>query len=160
MAATLREVYAAHGLGRYEISNHAREGYSSRHNALYWTGGEYLALGVGATGMLHTPSPYRYVNLRSAEAYLRSVEQGTLPEASREELSPEELFAERLAMGLRLRSGVDWEAVCSAYGQDPAPRRVEVARLVEHGLAALHGERLVLTDAGADLHSAICARLI
>ena len=43
MAATLREVYAAHGLRRYEISNHAREGYSSRHNALYWTGG---AVGV------------------------------------------------------------------------------------------------------------------
>jgi oxygen-independent coproporphyrinogen-3 oxidase len=160
MAATLREVYAAHGLLRYEISNHAREGYASRHNALYWTGGEYLSLGVGATGMLHMPSPHRYVNLRSAEAYLRAVEQGTLPEASREELGPEELFAERLAMGLRLRSGVDWEAVCSAYGQDPAPRRAEVARLVEHGLAALHGGRLVLTDAGADLHSAICARLI
>jgi len=160
MSATLREVYAAHGLHRYEISNHAREGYGSRHNALYWTGGEYLALGTGATGMLHAPSPYRYVNLRSAEAYLRAVEQGTLPEASREALSPEELFAERLAMGLRLRSGVDWEAVCAAYGQDPAPRRAEVARLVEHGLATLRGGRLVLTDAGADLHSAVSARLI
>jgi oxygen-independent coproporphyrinogen-3 oxidase len=55
---------------------------------------------------------------------------------------------------------VDWEAVCLAYGQDPEPRRAEVARLVEHGLATLRGERLVLTDAGADLHSAICARLI
>jgi putative oxygen-independent coproporphyrinogen III oxidase len=160
MAATLREVYAAHGLRRYEISNHAREGYGSRHNALYWTGGEYLALGTGATGMLHAPSPHRYVNLRSAEAYLRAVEQGALPEASREALGPEELFAERLAMGLRLRSGVDWEAVCAAYGQDPAPRRAEVARLVEHGLATLREGRLVLTEAGADLHSAVCARLI
>src|SRR5688572_32191542 len=49
----------------YTLSLHdalpiSREGYSSRHNALYWTGGEYLALGVGATGMLHTPSPHRY----------------------------------------------------------------------------------------------------
>ncbi len=160
MAATLREVYGAHGLGRYEISNHAREGYSSRHNALYWTGGEYLALGVGATGMLHTPAAHRYVNLRSPEAYLRAVEQGALPEASREALSSEELFEERLAMGLRLRSGVDWEAVCTAYGQSLEPRRVEVARLVEHGLAVLRGGRLVLTDTGADLHSAVCARLI
>jgi oxygen-independent coproporphyrinogen-3 oxidase len=160
MAATLREVYARGGLRRYEVSNHAREGYSSRHNALYWTGGEYLALGVGATGMLLQPAPHRYVNLRSAEAYLRAVEQGALPEASREELTPQELFAERLAMGLRLRSGVDWEAVCAAYGQQPEPRRVEVARLVEHGLAVLQGARLVLTDKGADLHSAVCARLI
>jgi putative oxygen-independent coproporphyrinogen III oxidase len=160
MAATVREVYGAHGLHRYEISNHAREGYSSRHNALYWTGGEYLALGVGATGMLHTPAPHRYVNLRSAEAYLRTVEQGALPEASREALGAEELFAERLSMGLRLSTGVDWEGVCAAYGQDPEPRRAEVARLVEHELARVEGKRLILTDAGADLHSAISARLI
>lgn len=160
MAATLREVYEAGGLRRYEISNHAREGYSSRHNALYWTGGEYLALGVGATGMLHTPTPHRYMNLRSAETYLRTVEQGKPPEASREELSQEELFAERLAMGLRLRSGVDWEGVCAAYGQDPEPRRAEIARLVEHGLATQQGRRLILTDKGADLHSAISAKLI
>ncbi|MDC0713486.1 radical SAM family heme chaperone HemW [Stigmatella sp. ncwal1] len=160
MAAALREVYAAHGLHRYEISNHARPGYSSRHNTLYWTGGEYLALGVGATGMLHVPSAHRYVNLRSTEAYLRAVEQGSLPEASREALSPGDLFAERLSMGLRLRSGVDWEALCGAYGQDAQPRRVEVARLVQHGLALWQEHRLVLTEVGADLHSAICAKLL
>ncbi len=160
MAATVREVYGAHGLERYEISNHARAGYSSRHNALYWTGGEYLALGVGATGMLHSPAPYRYVNLRSAEGYLRAVEGGRLPEASREELGAEELFAERLAMGLRLRGGVDWEGVCEAYGQDPEPRRAEIRRLLEGGLAEQRERRLRLTEAGADLHSAIAARLI
>jgi putative oxygen-independent coproporphyrinogen III oxidase len=160
MAATVREVYEAHGLHRYEISNHARAGYSSRHNTLYWTGGEYLALGVGATGMLHAPSPHRYVNLRSTEAYLRAAEQGALPEASREPLSPEDLFAERLSMGLRLRSGVDWEALCRVYGQETAPRHAEVARLVRHGLAELREQRLVLTEKGADLHSAICAKLL
>ena len=78
----------------------------------------------------------------------------------REALSPEDLFAERLAMGLRLRSGVDWEAVCAAYGQDPEPRRVEIGHLVHHGLATLQGGRLVVTEAGADLHSAIAAKLI
>lgn len=160
MGRTLREVYGAHGLHRYEISNYARLGYSSRHNALYWTGGEYLALGVGATGMLHAPSPYRYVNGRSPEKYLRAVEHGVLPEDSREALGPEELFAERLAMGLRLRGGVDWEALCALYAQCPEPRREEIARLVEHGLATLKDGRLVLTDKGADLHSAISARLI
>lgn len=166
MAKSIREAYGAHGLRRYEISNFARPGYGSRHNALYWTGGEYLALGVGATGMLLTsgqgerPAGYRYVNLRGSDAYMRAVEEGRLPESSRETLGPEELFAERLSMGLRLCSGVDWEAVCARYGEDPEPRRVEVARLVQHGLARLEEGRLVLTDAGADVHSAICARLL
>jgi putative oxygen-independent coproporphyrinogen III oxidase len=166
MGRVVREVYGEGGLRRYEIPNYARPGYSSRHNALYWTGGEYLALGVGATGMVltssegETPTGYRYLNLRGAEAYLRAVEQGRLPEAEREALGPEELFAERLSMGLRLRSGVDWEAVCERYGQPVEPRRAEVTRLVAHGLARLEGRRLVLTDAGADLHGAVCARLI
>ncbi|WP_338870235.1 radical SAM family heme chaperone HemW [Myxococcus stipitatus] len=160
MARVVREVYGAAGLRRYEVSNHAREGFSSRHNALYWTGGEYLALGVGATGMLLTPSPSRYVNVRSPEKYLTEVEAGRPPEEGREVLGPEELFAERLAMGLRLVSGVDWEAVCERYGQPVEPRRAEVARLVEHGFATLSGGRLALTEKGADVHSAVCARLL
>lgn len=160
MARVVREVYGAAGLRRYEVSNHAREGFSSRHNALYWTGGEYLALGVGATGMLLAPSPSRYVNVRSPEKYLTEVEAGRPPEEGREALGPEELFAERLAMGLRLVSGVDWEAVCERYGQPVEPRRAEVARLVEHGFATLSGGRLALTEKGADVHSAVCARLL
>jgi oxygen-independent coproporphyrinogen-3 oxidase len=164
MAQAVREAYGARGLVRYEVSNHARPGHSSRHNALYWTGGEYLALGVGATGMLHLPGTAlagaRYTNLRSPEQYLTAVEAGRLPEASREALSARELFEERFAMGLRLRSGVDWEQLCLAYGEDPAPRRAEVSRLLAHGLATLSGPRLVLTDAGADVHSEVCARLL
>ena len=90
MTKAIRDAYGEHGLLRYEISNHARPGYGSRHNALYWTGGEYLALGVGATGMLLTsapgerPSGYRYVNLRGSDAYMRAAEEGTLPESSRD----------------------------------------------------------------------------
>ena len=72
----------------------------------------------------------------------------------------EELFAERLSMGLRLVSGVDWEAVCERYGQPVEPRRAEVERLVAHGFATRHGRRLALTERGADVHSAICARLL
>ncbi|GEL69183.1 radical SAM family heme chaperone HemW [Myxococcus virescens] len=160
MARVVREVYGAAGLHRYEVSNHARPGFSSRHNALYWTGGEYLALGVGATGMLLSPQPHRYVNLRSAERYLVEAEAGRMPEEGREPLGPEELFAERLAMGLRLVSGVDWEAVCERYGQPVEPRRAEVARLVAHGFATLRDGRLALTEKGADVHSAVCARLL
>ncbi|WNZ63406.1 hypothetical protein QEG98_06600 [Myxococcus sp. MxC21-1] len=110
--------------------------------------------------MLLSPQPHRYVNLRSAERYLVEAEAGRLPEEGREPLGPEELFAERLSMGLRLVSGVDWEAVCERYGQPVEPRRAEVARLVAHGFATLRGGRLALTEKGADVHSAVCARLL
>ncbi|MEW5743300.1 MAG: radical SAM family heme chaperone HemW [Myxococcota bacterium] len=162
MQRVVRDVYAAAGLRRYEVSNYARAGMHSRHNALYWTGGEYLALGVGATGFLTLPprAAFRYANHRSAERYLVDVEAGRLPEASREPLSDVERFEERVAMGLRLSTGLALEAVCADFGQDYASRRAVAQHLVDGGLAAWLGGRLALTDAGFDVHSAIAARLM
>lgn len=37
---------------RYEISNYAKYGYECRHNLVYWTGGEYLGIGLGASSYL------------------------------------------------------------------------------------------------------------
>lgn len=40
------------GYSRYEISNYAKEGMSCKHNIVYWTGGEYLGVGLGAASYL------------------------------------------------------------------------------------------------------------
>lgn len=162
MAREVRQTYSAAGLGRYEISNFARQGLHSRHNSLYWTGGEYLALGAGAAGYVSIApgKGERYSNLRSAEQYLGAVEAGRLPEAGRELLGPGELFAERLAMGLRLCTGVNLRKVCEDFGQPLAPRLAEAGRLVQNHLARWSDDRLALTEAGLDLHSAVSAKLI
>ena len=162
MQRAVAAVYAEAGLQRYEISNYAKPGRHSRHNSLYWTQGDYLALGVGATGTLPATggARYRYANQRSAEAYLREVEAGALPEASREQLSSLELFEERIAMGLRLVNGVDFEAVCADFGQPAEARALTLRHLSSAGLAERAGGRLRLTQAGLDLHSAIAARLM
>jgi putative oxygen-independent coproporphyrinogen III oxidase len=157
MQRVVRDVFAAAGLERYEISNYAKPGFHSRHNALYWTGGEYLAVGTGATGRLGTT---RYSNQRSAEKYLLEVEAGRLPEASREALTSDELFEERVAMGLRLTTGVDLDAVCADFGQDAGTRALTVRHLLSAGMATMVEGRLALTDRGFDVHSAISARLM
>ncbi|MBL8919521.1 MAG: radical SAM family heme chaperone HemW [Myxococcaceae bacterium] len=157
MQREVRDVLRAGGLERYEVSNYAKAGLHSRHNAAYWTGGDWLALGVGATGSL---GPARYTNQRSADRYLEDVEAGRLPERSREQLSSVERFEERVAMGLRLTSGLALEQACVAFGQPWAPRQALVARLVREGLARLADGRVQLTDEGFDVHSAIAARLM
>ncbi|MGV3621311.1 MAG: radical SAM family heme chaperone HemW [Archangium sp.] len=157
MQRTVRDVFRAGGLERYEISNYAKPGFHSRHNALYWTGGEYLAVGTGATGFVKTT---RYTNQRSADKYLADVEAPKLPDASREELTKTELFEERLAMGLRLTNGIDLEAVCAAFGEDASKRALTVRHLLSAGMARHHDGRLQLTDAGMDVHSAIAARVM
>ncbi len=162
MGSAVREVYAQAGLARYETSNCARPGYHSRHNALYWTGGEYLALGVGATGFLRTgaTAARRYTNHRSAERYLEAAESGQTLEASVELLGTQELFEERLAMGLRLAEGVALKATCEQFEVPTEPRRQVAEELVRNGFAQWLGPRLALTERGSDVHSEICAKLM
>ena len=54
------------GYERYEISNYAKKGYECRHNLRYWTGGEYLGVGLGASSyMIIKDSSFgSYVNLQ------------------------------------------------------------------------------------------------
>lgn len=47
------EILKEYGYHRYEISNYAREGYECRHNLGYWTGEEYLGIGLNAASYLN-----------------------------------------------------------------------------------------------------------
>jgi putative oxygen-independent coproporphyrinogen III oxidase len=162
MRRVAEQAYAEGGLLRYEVSNYARPGLHSRHNGLYWTGGEYLALGAGATGTTTAPDGQRrrYSNLRGIEAYFRAVEGGRFPEAGHEMLGRTELFEERVALGLRLVQGVDLPKVCEDFGEPYDKRRPAVDRLVAQGLAVWREGRLALTEAGMDVHSEIAAKLM
>ncbi len=163
MGAAVRDAYRRAGLHRYETSNYCKPNLHSRHNSLYWTGGDYLSIGVGATGTVRDGAGRRrYSNLRSAEKYLAAVESGALPEASEERLSRNEEFGERVAMGLRLTSGVDLRALCGDFQVDYAPRAREAAAMLKNGLCVPPKQDgwLALTDRGMDVHSAVAARLI
>ena len=47
------KVLGENGYHRYEISNYARDGYECRHNTTYWTGGEYVGFGLGASSYIN-----------------------------------------------------------------------------------------------------------
>jgi oxygen-independent coproporphyrinogen-3 oxidase len=109
MLERLIERGEAMGLDRYEVSNFARPGFRSRHNTLYWTGAEYLGLGVGAHS-LHIDADdgvFRRANPRQTAAYLDAPGE---PE-SVERLSSGEHFVERLFLGVRTREGLDFAQV-------------------------------------------------
>lgn len=160
MGEQVRDVLREGGYARYEISNYARDGKSSRHNALYWKGGEYLALGAGATGFRYIDTGgERYSNTRAAEGYMAALEQGRRAEKV-EPLTRDELFTERLMLGLRLTEGVDLAQVCGEFARDVEALRRKARRLVVGGWATLEGDRLTLTDRGLDVHTEMAIRLI
>jgi len=136
---------AAH-LAHYEVSNFARAGFRCRHNAVYWNGGEYFAVGPGAARHV---AGRRETNHRSTTTYLRRVLAGDSPVAESEQLSPEQRAREALVFGLRQLDGVDAAAFAARTGF--TIERLVGAVLpahVEQGLLAFNGDRLRLTRRG------------
>lgn len=96
----------------YEVSNAARRGFESRHNQLYWTLGQYLALGAGAHGLLWNQAQgqmrgIRWSNIKQPEKYMSAALEGALKmlEEESETLNQEALYEEQILVGFRLYRG-------------------------------------------------------
>ncbi len=146
----------AAGLPAYEVSNHAGPGQESRHNLIYWRGGDWVGVGPGAHGRLTLGGRRRATEaLRAPGAWIEAVERRGSGEVSREVLSPREAAEERLMMGLRLREGVAVDRL-AALG-DLAPR---IGELEELGLAELKAGRLRTTAQGRPILNAVLRALL
>src|SRR5438874_6824295 len=100
------------GLLQYEISNVARSGWRSRHNAKYWTDGEWLGFGCGAHS---TRGGARWKNVSATDDYVARVEAGVPTATDMRRLSPDERLGDALFTGLRLTDGVNLDAVRARY---------------------------------------------
>lgn len=128
-----QELCSQAGFTAYEVSNHARPGAESKHNLLYWRGGDYAGVGPGAHGRL-TLNGQRFAKecWKNPEAWLAAVESGT-GIRSTEPLSPQDVADERLIMGLRLSEGLYLDDVSEI---------LDWAKLEQ-----LHSESLIWRDA-------------
>ena len=98
-------VLTSGGYTHYEVSNFALGGENySRHNMRYWLRRPYLGLGPSAHSF---DGRVRRWNHRSLEQWLCAVEKGEKPSAGEEELSGEQIRAERLMLGFRTLPGVE-----------------------------------------------------
>ncbi|MDH3366812.1 MAG: radical SAM family heme chaperone HemW [Gemmatimonadota bacterium] len=98
------EVLGAAGFEHYEVSNFARSGHRSHHNAAYWNGSSYLGLGPSAHSFR---DGVRSWNVAPWAAYATCLENGDDPEDGRERLTPVQQRLERAYLGLRTTDGVD-----------------------------------------------------
>ena len=146
-----QEIMAAAGLPAYEVSNHARPGQESRHNLVYWTGGDYLGIGPGAHGRL-TLDGRRVATRkhRAPEIWLQRV--GDLGHATQQEtpLETRESLEELTMMGLRLTAGIargDFLRLCGGTPEELLDGR-RLAALRESGDLELDDRGLRATAAG------------
>jgi oxygen-independent coproporphyrinogen-3 oxidase len=125
---------AAAGYRHYEVSNFAQPGFESRHNRVYWDGGDYLGVGPAAHSAI---GGRRFWNQPSLEAYLAR----TGPEhlAARAHDAGGDERVERTMLSLRTDRGAPREWLSG----DAA-----IEDFVRDGLAREHDGRLYLTDRG------------
>ena len=152
----LQRGLASIGYERYEVSNFARLGKQSLHNTGYWTGSEYLGLGMGAHSLQIDRVAIRRSNPRALKTYL---EAPTLADAV-ERLEPEAHLRERLFLALRTRLGVEIaELRWQFLGLDIAAELSRLQSLVADGLLEPDPEMIIPTSRGLDLADLAASRL-
>lgn len=151
MFEVTQELCDAAGLPAYEVSNHAKIGAESRHNLIYWRGGDYIGIGPGAHGRM-TLNGTRWATEapKSPALWLEMVKAGRTPELPRSALTAEERGLEYLLMSLRLGEGLDLErhrAIAGAGLNDGKIRDLSDLGMVERTsthLRATANGRMVL----------------
>ncbi|HET9081363.1 MAG TPA: radical SAM family heme chaperone HemW [Trebonia sp.] len=143
------EMLGAAGFRWYELSNWAKSDKSqSRHNLLYWTGGEWWGFGPGAHSHV---GGVRWWNVKHPGAYASRLAAGKSPAAARERLTAAERRLEEIMLRTRLAEGLPLSLLAPAALE-------ETERLVADALigkSAHAAGRLVLTPKGRLLADAV-----
>lgn len=147
------EILEANGYRRYEISNYAKPGYESRHNTKYWTGKDYLGIGLGASSKI---GRFRIQNERELSRYLQNIQEHKRVSYIEETLTKEEEEKEYFILGLRCTRGVSLKQFVQCFGREALAGYEEtIGRICELGLAKRQGEMLALTKKGIDVSNLI-----
>ena len=103
MYLTAVETLKGRGFRQYEISNFCRKGLTSKHNLKYWTGGEYLGFGPGASSDF---AGKRYSLKRDLQAYISGIRDGGEVMEDVQEIPLRERAGEYLMLRLRTARGI------------------------------------------------------
>ncbi|MBS0417499.1 MAG: radical SAM family heme chaperone HemW [Proteobacteria bacterium] len=138
------------GFAQYEVSAYAQPGRQCRHNLNYWTFGDYLGVGAGAHGKITFPATNTIVRTTQPREPRRYVAVApTAPAAMTRKAVPEaDLPFEFMLNALRLVHGVDIETFTQRTGLEWQAIAAQVEKLIQRGLLAVQGPRLVTTTVG------------
>lgn len=106
------------GYTHYETSNFAKERFECVHNLKYWTGGEYLGLGVAAHSFIAGTRKQRFSNIESIRDYIQSVQSGNKPVVFTSVLSKADEMTEYIMLRFRLKRGVVFSDFNERFGMD------------------------------------------
>ncbi|MGC2310092.1 MAG: radical SAM family heme chaperone HemW [Candidatus Babeliaceae bacterium] len=145
------------GFIQYEISNFARPGYHSRHNTAYWMRVPYKGFGLGACSF---DGISRFQNEKNLMKYCNNIERNQDITFFHETLNVQQVWIEKLMLGLRQIKGV----LLSDILEDIPPDNFEhfmgrVTTLYQKGLLRKTEDGIALTYEGLAVENEIILTL-
>jgi len=154
-----QELTEVAGRPAYEISNHAKPGFESRHNLLYWRYQDYAGVGPGAHGRLELDGKRISTStIRLPERWREAVMSGENSFVDFAPVADEDAAREHLLMNLRLGEGIDLAAYQARWGTRPSPAKL--VPLIEQGLLRQDGEQITATAQGRLVLNAVIAEIL
>jgi len=149
MYALVREHCTARGYRHYEISNFARPGFSSHHNANYWNGGSYLGLGAGAHSFAGKPGwGRRWSNEKNPKTYMKKALADGNTQSFAETLTRAQAMGEFVFLNLRQLDGFASATFAERFTVSLAEEFPHVTDLLAEGLLIEEAGRIKLTPQG------------
>ena len=149
----------ASGYEHYEISNLCLPGYESRHNTKYWIGAPYYGFGCSAHSF--DGKDRRWSNERDVARYVELIEQQENPIVEQVKLTPDEVRAEAVFLGMRMMRGVSVKQYQRMFGVDlRTEHRTDLERFRDAGLIEFDGDLLRLTSSGALLSNEVFSAFV
>jgi len=171
-----KKLLSAHGYDRYEISNYAKSGYECKHNMVYWTGGDYIGFGIGASSYFqgkrfnNMTDIFNYIDIMedTAEKFVSYDNMEKLYNETtskiRQNVTPvyiDSRMEEFMFLGLRMMCGVSRSEFEERFNKDIYEVYGPVLNnYIGQGFMAAVGDRIILTDAGIDVSNVILADFI
>ncbi len=167
MLLTAGETLEKAGYEHYEVSNFSLPGFRSRHNQIYWKGGEYLGLGVSAHSYISgqgsgvSGQRTRTGNCSNLGEYFRLINEKGNAAIEEEMVTKEKAMGEAVFLGLRMLEGVNLEVFKERFGvgiETAFP--IAVNELIEKGLLEMTQGHLRLTKQGLLLLNEVSVRFV
>lgn len=176
MYTMTKKVLKAAGYNRYEVSNYSKPGMESRHNTVYWTGGQYIGIGIGAASYFKGE---RFKNISNLDNYIEICED------IREELTKEtdrvrlydsatailredvqtiyvdSRMEEFMYLGLRMTNGISRKDFQERFNRDVFEVYGDpINKYSTDGYIIVDDDRIRLSDKGIDVSNYILADFI
>lgn len=149
------------GCSHYETSNFAKEGMECLHNLKYWTGGEYLGLGVAAHSYIFDGMKYRRGNTDNLDEYFGSVNRGMIPAKQKEIIGEKDEKEEYIMLRLRLKRGIDFSDYEARFKSSFIKEFAEPVSLAENaGLIRKYRNKVIPTLKGFDMQNTLISEFI